>query len=151
METNRTSLHQTQGGSDLTGEQAFAAAAQRDPAGQLSAHSVKHQWKSGAADRTTARAVDRKRRPVVDWWTARERGLPPAMRAALADRHHEILGVLVRIPNNDSRRQAIKSAASSVNWRKDGAADQFLQRLRRTSAKDPHQQPAHGRTAMHER
>jgi conjugative relaxase-like TrwC/TraI family protein len=136
---------------DLTGEQAFAAAAQRDPAGQLSAHSVKHQWENGAADRTTARVVDRKRRQVVDWWTARERGLPPAMRAAIADRHHEILGVLVRLPNNDSRRQAIKSAASSVNWRKDGAADQFLQRLRRTSAKDPHQQAAHGRTAMHER
>ena len=51
-----------------------------------------------AADRTTARAVDRKRRQVVDWWTARERGLPPAMRAAIADRHHEILGVLVRLP-----------------------------------------------------
>ena len=136
---------------DLTGQQAFAAATQRDPAGQLSAHSVKHQWESGAPDRTAARAVDRKRRQVVDWWTARERGVPPAMRAALADRHHDVLDVLVRLPNNDSRRQAIKSAASSVNWRTDAAADQFLQRLRRTFAKDPHQQAARGRARMHER
>ena len=120
---------------DLTGEQAFAAATQRDPAGQLSAHSVQQRWETGQVDRTTARAADRKRRQVTDWWTARERGLPPAMRAAIAGRHHEILDVLVRLPNNDSRRQVINSAASSVNWRKGGAADQFLQRLSRTSAK----------------
>ena len=136
---------------DLTGEQAFAAATQRDPAGQLSAHSVQQRWETGQVDRTTARAADRKRRQVTDWWTARQRGLPPAMRAAIAGRHHEILDVLVRLPNNDSRRQAIKSAASSVNWRKDGAADQFLQRLSRTSAKNPRQHAAHGRTATHER
>ena len=136
---------------DLTGEQAFAAATQRDPAGQLSAHSVQQRWETGQVDRTTARAADRKRRQVTDWWTARERGLPPAMRAAIAGRHHEILDVLVRLPNNDSRRQVINSAASSVNWRKDGAADQFLQRLSRTSTKNPHQHAAHGRTATHER
>lgn len=136
---------------DLTGEQAFAAAIQRDPAGQLSAHSVKQQWESGKVDRTTARAADRKRRQVVDWWTARERGLPPAMRAAIARHHHEILDVLTRLPNNDSRRQAIKSAAASVNWRNDAAPEHFLQRLRRTSAKDPHQHVAHGRTATRER
>ncbi len=33
---------------DLTGEQAFAAATQRDPAGQLSAHSVQQRWETGA-------------------------------------------------------------------------------------------------------
>ena len=49
----------------------------------------------------------------------------------------QILDVLVRLPNNDSRRQVINSAASSVNWRKGGAADQFLQRLSRASAKNP--------------
>jgi len=73
------------------------------------------------------------------------------MRAAIAGRHHEILDVLVRLPTNDSRRQVINSAASSVNWRKDGVADQFLQRLNRTSANNPHQHAAHGRTATHER
>ena len=41
---------------DLTGEQAFAAATQRDPDGQLSAHTVQQRWDDGAADRTTARA-----------------------------------------------------------------------------------------------
>ena len=136
---------------DLTGEQAFAAATQRDPVGQLSAHSVRERWDAGAADRTTVRAVDRKRRQDVDWWTARERGLPPAMRAAIAGRHHEILDVLVRFPNHDGRQRAISSAASSVNWRKDGAVDQFLHRLRRIPARDPHQHSAPGRTAMHER
>ena len=136
---------------DLTGEQAFAAATQRDPAGQLSAHSVQQRWETGQIDRTTARAADRKRRQVTDWWTARQRGLPPAMRAALAGRHHEILDVLVRLPNNDSRRQAIHSAASSVNWREAGGADRFLQRLGRTATRNPHQHAAHGRTAAHER
>ena len=136
---------------DLTGEQAFAAATLRDPDGQLSAHTVKQRWETGQVDRTTARAADRQRRQVTDWWTARERGLPPAMRAAIAGRHHQILDVLIRLPNHDSRRQAINSAASSVNWRNDGAADQFLQRLRRTSTKNPQQHAAHGRTAAHER
>ena len=136
---------------DLTGEQAFAAATQRDPAGQLSAHTVRQQWDAGAADRTTARTADRKRRQVVDWWTARERGLPPAMRAALADRHHEVLEVLMRLPNNDTRRQTIKSAASSINWHTDAAPDQFLRRLSRTSTKNPHGHTAHGRTATRER
>jgi hypothetical protein len=135
---------------DLTGEQAFAAATQRDPAGQLSAHSVQQRWETGQVDRTAARVADRKRRQVTDWWMARERGLPPAMRASLAGRHHEILDVLVRLPNNDSRRQVINSAASSVNWRKGGAADRFLQRLRTTSAKNP-RLAAHGLAASHER
>jgi hypothetical protein len=66
-------------------------------------------------------------------------------------RHHQILDVLVRLPNNDSRRQVINSAASSINWRTNGAADQFLQRLSTTSPKNPHQHAAHGRTATHER
>ena len=136
---------------DLTAEQAFAAATQRDPAGQMSAHSVQQRWETGAVDRTTARAADRKRRQVTHWWTARERGLPPAMRAALAGRHHEILDILVRLPNHESRRQVINSAASSVNWRKGGAAAQFLHRLRRTSAKNPPPHAAHGRAASHER
>ena len=136
---------------DLTGEQAFAAATQRDPAGQLSAHSVQERWETGRVDRTTARAADRKRRQVTDWWTVRVRGLPPAMRAAIAGRHHKVLDVLHRLPTTDSRRDAIKSAASSVNWSKDGAADQFLQRLSRTSARNPRQHAEHGRTATHER
>jgi hypothetical protein len=136
---------------DLTGEQAFAAAAQRDPAGQLSAHSVQQRWADGQVDRTAARAADRRRRQVTDWWTARERGLPPAMRTAIAGRHHEILEALVRLPNTDSRRQAIKSAASSVNWRTGGAADQFLQRLRRTTGRTTDQHAAHTRTAARER
>ncbi|HEX6578299.1 MAG TPA: hypothetical protein VF082_08020, partial [Jiangellaceae bacterium] len=76
---------------------------------------------------------------------------PPAMRAAIAGRHHEILDVLLRLPNYDSRRDAIKSAASSVNWSKHDAADQFLQRLSRTSARNPRQHAANGRTATHER
>jgi hypothetical protein len=73
------------------------------------------------------------------------------MRSALTGRHHDILEVLVRLPNNDSRREAIKSAASSINWRTDVAADQFLRRLSRTSARSGHRRTAHGRTATHER
>ncbi len=69
---------------DLTGEQAFAAATRRDPDGQLSAHTVQQRWETGQVDRTTARAADRQHRQVADWWTARQRGLPPAMRAAIA-------------------------------------------------------------------
>ena len=136
---------------DLTGEQAFAAATQRDPAGQLSAHSVQQRWQSGRDDRAKARATDRRRREVTDWWTSRERGLPPAMRAAIAGHHHQILDILIRLPNSDSRRQAISSAASSVNWRKEGSAGQFLHRLNRTSTTSRLQQAPHARTAYYER
>ena len=48
--------------------------------------------------------------------------------------HHQILDVLVRLPNNDSARQAINSAASVINWRKADAAAQFLHRLQRISS-----------------
>jgi conjugative relaxase-like TrwC/TraI family protein len=136
---------------DLTGEQAFAAAICREPDGQLSAHSVQQRWETGRVDRGTARAADRERRRVTEWWTVRERGLPPAMRTAIACRHAEILAVLVALPNNDRRRRAISSAASSISWRTDGAADQFLQRLRRTSTTTRRQQAGHARTASHER
>ena len=136
---------------DLSGQQAFAAATQRDPAGQLSAHNVQQRWNNGHPDRIKARAADRKRRDVTDWWAARERGLPPAMRAAIAEHHHHILDALIRLPTNDSRRHAIKSAASSVNWRKDGAAAQFLHRLNRISPKNAHRHAEQALAAAHER
>jgi hypothetical protein len=84
---------------DLTGEQAFAAATLRDPDGQLSAHTVQQRWDDGRADRATARAGDRSRRQITDWWTKRQRSLPPAVLAAIAPRHHQILDVLYGIPD----------------------------------------------------
>jgi hypothetical protein len=136
---------------DLTGQQAFAAATLREPNGQLSAHSVQQRWQTGQADRTAARAADRKRRDAAHWWTVRERGLPPAMRAAIAGRHQDILDILAGLPDHHSRLQAISAAASSVNWRLVGAADQFIQRLARSSASSSCQQPPHGHTATYQR
>ena len=114
---------------DLSGRQAFAAASIRDADGQLSAHAIRQRWEAGRVDRATARAADRRRRTVTTWSTARERNLPPAIRAALADQHHLILEVLVRLPNHDSRRNAIAHAASPINWRQPAAVEQFLRRL----------------------
>ena len=139
---------------DLTGEQAFAAATTRDPDGQLSAHTVAQRWKDGQVDRTAARSADRQRRQVTDWWTVRQRGLPPAMQSAIADRHHDILSVLHRLPNIDSRQAAIRTAAASINWRTTGAADQFVGRLRRLAATRPGHdtaQPAQDRATTNER
>ena len=51
-------------------------------------------WDDGRADRFTARAGDRSRRQITDWWTKRQRSLPPAVLAAIAPRHHQILDVL---------------------------------------------------------
>jgi hypothetical protein len=56
------------------------------------------------------------------------------MQTAIADRHHDILSVLHRLPNVDSRQAAIASAASSINWRTAGAGDQFVGRLQRLVA-----------------
>jgi hypothetical protein len=59
--------------------------------------------------------------------------------------------LLRRLPNNDSRPHAIKRAASSVNWRTGGAANHFLQRLRRTTGRNRDQHTAHTRAAARER
>ena len=67
---------------DLTGEQAFAAATQRDPAGQLSAHSVKQRWQTGQADRTTARS----------------------RRSQTTPSHRLVDGTPTRTPTRDARR-----------------------------------------------
>jgi hypothetical protein len=40
--------------------------------------------------------------------------------------------------------------ASSVNWRLVGSADQFIQRLARSSASSSHQQPPHSHTATYQ-
>ncbi len=118
---------------DLTGRQAFAAAAIRVPDGQLSANTVKERWEAGRADRATARAADRKRRHVLDWWSKRERGLPPAMRAVIADHHDTIIATLLRCPNDQARRRALSSAAAAVDWCNPNAASRFLRRLERTA------------------
>jgi len=139
---------------DLTAEQAFAAATQREPDGQLSAHTVRERWEAGRVDRTTARAADRARRQITDWWSTRQRSLPPAVRTAIAERHHQILEILYRLPDTARRDAAIRTAASSVNWRHPDAARRFIGRLHRAAAASltDHQTPAdHQHTASHER
>ena len=118
---------------DLTGEQAFAAAIGRDPEGQLSAHTVRERWEAARPSRTAARATDRRHREVATWWTKHERGLPPAMRTAIAGHQHQIIDMLVPLPNADTRRQAVTTSAVTINWRETGAALQFLERLSRTA------------------
>ena len=93
---------------DLTAEQAFAAATRRDADGQLSANTVQQRWDDGRPDRTTARAADRQHRHVVDWWTTRQRSLPPAMRTALAQRPspgHRTACAVPQRPGTTARRQ----------------------------------------------
>jgi hypothetical protein len=123
---------------DLTPEQAFAAATVRDADGQLSANSVKQRWNEGRPDRATARSVDRKYRQLVDWWTTKEKSLPPAMRAALGSDHHRVIELLERFPNEQTRQQGVNNAASVVNWRQPNAVDQFLHRLQRISPTTAH-------------
>jgi hypothetical protein len=61
---------------------------------------------------------------------------------AIVERHHEILDILIRLPDHDSRRGAIHVAASSVNWRGGGAADRFIRRLAHSSpSSSRHQRP----------
>lgn len=135
---------------DLTGEQAFAAATLRDPDGQLSAHTVQQRWNDGQADRATARAADRQRRQITDWWTKRQRNLPPAFQNAIAARHHQILAVLHRLPDRAQREAAISAAASSINWRDANAAERFIRRLQHLAAPgsaNDHATPANQRAA----
>jgi hypothetical protein len=138
---------------DLTGEQAFAAATQREPDGQLSAHTIQQRWEAGRVDRTAARAGDRARRQVTDWWAKRQLGLPPSMQTAIASRHREILDVLYRLPNNSARKAVIRSAASSVDWRTSDAADRFVGRLQHLSTRSRTVETMHtpGRSNAYER
>lgn len=137
---------------DLTGQQAFAAATTRDPDGQLSAHSVKARWETGHPERTTARANDRQHRQLVDWWTTRERSLPPAMRTALTGHHHHVIEALAKFSSSDERAQALSSAAASVSWRQNGSATSFLERLHRlNSTAGPLNAPPPTHTAHHGR
>lgn len=80
-------------------------------------------------DRATARTADRQRRHVVDWWTARQGALPPAMQTAIAGRQRDIVDLLVRFRDHTGRRRAISGAAASINWRDPQAADKFVGRL----------------------
>jgi conjugative relaxase-like TrwC/TraI family protein len=139
---------------DLTGEQAFAAATQREPDGQLSAHTVQQRWEAGRVDRTTARSADRMRRQITDWWTKRQLNLPPALLAAIAGCHHQILDVLHQVPDPTRREEAIRTAASGITWSQPDAAARFLHRLQLTAAPNsgPNQpSPVHQHTVDHQR
>jgi hypothetical protein len=114
---------------------------------------VHQRWKTGQADRNTARAADRQRRQITDWWRRRQRNLPAAFRAAIVDRHHQIVTVLHRIPDHARRDAAVSAAAASVNWRDPDAADRFIGRLQSVAAAGPtnhHASHANQHTASHE-
>lgn len=137
---------------DLTGPQAFAAAVTRDPDGQLSANTVVQRWQTAGPARDVARANDRQRRHLVDWWTKRERSLPPALRTALADHHHQVLDKLAKLPTADARQRALSSAATSVDWRRDpSAAAVFLRRLERVTPTSEQSHTAVMQPARYER
>jgi hypothetical protein len=144
---------------DLAAEIATEVRLGRAVQTELAAHAtereacnVKQRWETGAVDRTTARAADRKRRQVTDWWTARERR--PSTRNARHPRRPRPRDPRSSRTTPQHRQPTAidheRCAASSVNWRTDGAAYRFLQRLSRISTENPVQHAAHGRTATHE-
>lgn len=114
---------------DLTPAAAFAAAVTRDPDSQLSATTIDRRWRTGADERTAARAADRQRRHVTDWWDRHQRTLPGPVQTALSEHDGPVLDALTSFSSDRQREQAVTRAVAGIDWRSPRAANRFLARL----------------------
>ncbi len=134
--------HQEFGIGVLSARDAFAAAIQRSPEGQLSATSIRARWAAGRADRHTARDADRAHQAAAAWWAARQQRVDSTSAAALAGHHHHVLAILETV--DATRWESLVTAAhSATDWQQPDAGGRFvttlndLNRARRPSSTTP--------------
>ncbi len=95
--------HQELGLGDRSPRDAFAAAMQRDPDGNLSAHTIAERWHTERPARNAARTADRQLQQAETFWNKQLRSLPTRVQQELAGEHTAIVRILARL-DSDSRR-----------------------------------------------
>lgn len=118
-------LHEEFGLGHLSGRDAFAAAIERSPEGQLSATSIRARWAANRGDRQLARDADRVHQHAVEWWTTHRQTLEPVVVGAIANQHHHVLGILERV-SPSTWVQLVTAAGASTDWHTVGAGERFV-------------------------
>ena len=124
--------HQELGLGDRSPRDAFAAAMQRDPDGNLSAHTIAERWHAERPARNAARTADRQLQQAETFWNKQLRSLPSRAQQELAGEHSAIVRVLARL-DSDARRTAVLRGARPVLSQPSLTADQFVAALSATA------------------
>ncbi len=127
--------HQELGLGDRTPRDAFAAAMQRDPDGNLSAHTIAERWHNERPARNAARTADRQLQQAETFWNKQLRSLPTRLQQELAGEHTAIVRVLARL-DSDSRRAAAVRAAVPLLSRPRIGASEFVALLSTSTRRD---------------
>jgi ATP-dependent exoDNAse (exonuclease V) alpha subunit len=120
--------HEELGLGDRSPREAFAAAMQRDPDGNLSAHTIAERWHTERPARNAARVADRRLQQAEAFWNRQLRSLRPRVQQKLVGEHTAIVRVLARL-DSDAERTVVLRAARSVLSQPSATADRFVAAL----------------------
>ncbi len=120
--------HQELGLGDRSPRDAFAAAMQRDPDGNLSAHTIAERWHNERPARNAARTADRQVQQAETFWNKQLRSLPTRMQQELAGEHTAIVRVLARLDSDTARTAAVRGALPILS-RPRNSASEFMAHL----------------------
>ena len=115
--------HQELGLGDRTPSDAFAAAMQRDPDGNLSAHTIAERWHNERPARNAARTADRQLQQAETFWNRQLRSLPTRLQQELAGEHTTIVRVLARLDSDTARTAAVRAALPILSRPRIGASE----------------------------
>jgi hypothetical protein len=115
--------HQELGLGDRTPRDAFAASMQRDPDGNLSAHTIAERWHAERPARNAARAADRRPQQAEAFWNKQLRSLPTRVQQELAGEHTAIVRILARFDSDGRRGVAVRAAVPLLSRPRIGASE----------------------------
>jgi hypothetical protein len=108
---------------------------QRDPDGNLSAHTIAERWHNERPARNAARAADRQVQQAETFWSKQLRSLPTRLQHELAGEHIAIVRVLARLDSDSRRAAAVRAALPLLSRRRIGASE-FVALLSTVTQKD---------------
>ncbi len=115
--------HQELGLGDRSPRDAFAAAMQRDPDGNLSAHTIAERWHTERPARNAARTADRQLQQAETFWNKQLCSLPTRLQHELAGEHTAIVRVLARLDSDTARTAAVRAALPILSRPSIGASE----------------------------
>jgi ATP-dependent exoDNAse (exonuclease V) alpha subunit len=115
--------HQELGLGDRSPRDAFAAAMQRDPDGNLSAHTIAERWHAERPARNAARTADRQLQQAETFWSKQLRSLPTRVQQELAGEHTAIVRILARLDSDSRRAAAVRAAVPLISRPRIGASE----------------------------
>jgi ATP-dependent exoDNAse (exonuclease V) alpha subunit len=115
--------HQELGLGDRSPRDAFAAAMQRDPDGNLSAHTIAERWHNDRPARNAARAADRQLQQAENFWNKQLRSLPTRIQQELVGEHTAIVRVLSRLDSDNARTVAVRATVPILSRSAIGAGE----------------------------